>query len=202
MKKAIFLSMFFIMFYNANLAADTNTVTSTITGTNTITGTTTIDRTPPTANAPNVIINNSDVCKSGYTAGIQSSVVGLATGITIKDENCERLKLSRSLYAMGMKIAAVSALCQDHRVFDAMMMAGTPCPHKGKIGDEALAAWKENPQDVPKKSTSLNENSDKKITSPFALDAEKNDSRKKREPFKNKMGMGYSAREIWEEGEN
>ena len=85
MKKAIFLSMFFIMFYNANLAADTNTVTSTITGTNTITGTTTIDKTPPTANAPNVIINNSDVCKSGYTAGIQSSVVGLATGITIRD---------------------------------------------------------------------------------------------------------------------
>ena len=103
---------------------------------------------------------------------------------------------------MGMKVAAVSALCQDSRVFDAMMMAGTPCPHKGKIGDEALAAWKENPQDVPKKSTSLNENSDKKTTSPFALDTEKNDSRKKREPFKNKMGMGYSAREIWEEGEN
>ena len=180
MKKAIFLSMFFIMFYNANLAADTNTVTSTITGTNTITGTTTIDKTPPTANAPNVIINNSDVCKSGYTAGIQSSVVGLATGITIRDENCERLKLSRSLYAMGMKVAAVSALCQDHRVFDAMMMAGTPCPHKGKIGDEALAAWKENPQDVPKNSTSLNENSDKKTTSPFALDTEKNDSRKKK----------------------
>ena len=198
MKKAIFLSMFFIMFYNANLAADTNTVTSTITGTNTITGTTTIDKTPPTANAPNVIINNSDVCKSGYTAGIQSSVVGLATGITIKDENCERLKLSRSLYAMGMKVAAVSTLCQDYRVFDAMMMAGTPCPYKGKIGDEALVAWKENPRNVPKKSTSLNENSDKKTTSPFALDNEKGDSKKRKNRF-DRQGIGYSAREIWEE---
>ena len=201
MKKAIFLSMFFIMFYNANLAADTNTVTSTITGTNTITGTTTIDKTPPTANAPNVIINNSDVCKSGYTAGLQSSVVGLATGVTIRDENCERLKLSRSLYAMGMKVAAVSALCQDSRVFDAMMMAGTPCPYKGKIGDEALAAWKENPRDVPKNSTSLNENSDKKTTSPFALDNEKRDSKKRKNRF-DRQGIGYSAREIWEEEKN
>ena len=184
MKKAIFLSMFFIMFYNVTFAADTNTVTSTITGTNTITGTTTIDRMPPTANAPNVIINNSDVCKSGYTAGIQSSVIGLATGITIRDQNCDRLKLSRSLYRIGMKVAAISALCQDYRVFDAMMMAGTPCPYKGKIGDEALVAWKENPRDVPKKSTSLNE---------------KNNSQKRGGQFDH-QGIGYSAREAWENG--
>ena len=194
MKKAIFLSMFFIMFYNVTFAADTNTVTSTITGTNTITGTTTIDKTPPTANAPNVIINNTDVCKSGYTAGIQSSVVGLATGITIKDENCERLKLSRSLYAMGMKVAAVSTLCQDYRVFDAMMMAGTPCPYKGKIGDEALVAWQENPRNVPRKSTSLDENPDKKNTS-------RKRSAIKRESRFDQRGIGYSAREAWEEGD-
>ena len=194
MKKAIFLSMFFIMFYNVTFAADTNTVTSTITGTNTITGTTTIDKTPPTANAPNVIINNTDVCKSGYTAGIQSSVVGLATGITIRDQNCERLKLSRSLYAMGMKVAAVSTLCQDYRVFDAMMMAGTPCPYKGKIGDEALVAWQENPRNVPRKSTSLDENPDKKNTS-------RKRSAIKRESRFDQRGIGYSAREAWEEGD-
>ena len=185
MKKAILLSMFFIMFYNVKLAADTNTVTSTITGTNTITGTTTIDKTPPTANAPNVIINNNDVCKSGYTAGLQSSVVGLATGVTVRDENCERIKLSRSLYAMGMKVAAVSALCQDERVFDAMMMAGTPCPYKGKIGEEALAARKENPQDIPKNTTSLKVNQTKRWKDPFR-----------------KKGVGYSAREVWEEGDD
>ena len=186
MRKAIFLSMFFIMFCHVSFAADTNTVTSTITGTNTITGTTTVDRTPPTANAPNVIINNNDVCKSGYSAGLQSPVVGLSTGVTIKDENCERIKLSRSLYAMGMKVAAVSALCQDARVFDAMMMAGTPCPYKGKIGDEALTAWKENIQDVPKDSISL-----RKVK----------DTQRKRDPFR-KKGMGYSARESWERGDN
>ena len=155
MKKAILLSMFFIMFCHVSFAADTNTVTSTITGTNTITGTTTVDKTPPTANAPNVIINNNDVCRSGYSAGLQSSVVGLSTGVTVEDKNCERIKLSRSLYAMGMKVAAVSALCQDARVFDAMMMAGTPCPYYGAIGDDARESWKKNTKDIPEGSLIL-----------------------------------------------
>ena len=173
------------MFCHVSFAADTNTVTSTITGTNTITGTTTIDKTPPTANAPNIIINNNDVCRSGYSAGLQSPVVGLSTGVTVEDKNCERIKLSRSLYAMGMKVAAVSALCQDARVFDAMMMAGTPCPYKGKIGDEALTAWKNNPQDIPKRATSL------KVTQ----------TKKKKSPFR-KKGVGYSAKEVWEQGDD
>ena len=50
---------------------------------------------------------------------------------------------------MGMKVAAVSTLCQDARVFDAMWMAGTPCPHLGAIGDDAKKSWEENPEDVP-----------------------------------------------------
>ena len=76
-------------------------------------------------------------------------ILGIASGITITDENCERMKLSRSLFGMGMKVAAVSTLCQDARVFDAMLMAGTPCPYKGKIGKEAQEAWEENPEDIP-----------------------------------------------------
>ena len=50
---------------------------------------------------------------------------------------------------MGMKVAAVAALCQDARVFDAMMMAGTPCPFKGKIGSDAQKGWEENPDLAP-----------------------------------------------------
>ena len=42
---------------------------------------------------------------------------------------------------MGMKVAAVSLMCQDKRVFDAMMNAGTPCPYDGLIGQEAKTAW-------------------------------------------------------------
>ena len=70
----------------------------------------------------------------------------------MRDENCERIKLSRGLYDMGMKVAAVSMMCQDVRVFDAMLMAGTPCPFKGKIGDEALEAWNLNSAFAPMES--------------------------------------------------
>jgi hypothetical protein len=52
---------------------------------------------------------------------------------------------------MGMRVAAVSLLCQDPRVFGAMEMAGTPCPFMGKIGEEASAAWVENADARPDK---------------------------------------------------
>ena len=123
--------------------------------TNTVSSTVVTDKAPPTANAPSVVVNNSDVCKSAYSAGLQTGFAGVATGITVSDENCERIKLSRSLFGMGMKVAAVSTLCQDARVFDAMMMAGTPCPYKGKIGKDALEAWKNNPDDMPEGATAL-----------------------------------------------
>ena len=132
--------------------AETNTVTSTVTGT------TTVDKTPPTASAPNVMINNQDVCSTGTSAAVQTQVLGIAGGTTIRDLNCERLKLSRSLYGMGMKVAAVSLLCQDARVFEAMEMAGTPCPYKGKIGIEAAKAWAENPEKRPDYEKWLKEN--------------------------------------------
>ena len=130
-----------VVFLSTNLAAaDTNT---------TVSSTVVTDKAPPTANAPSVVVNNSDVCKSAFSAGVQTQILGIASGMTVTDENCERLKLARSLYGMGMKVAAVSALCQDARVFDAMIMAGTPCPYRGKIGEDALVAWNENPQDIP-----------------------------------------------------
>jgi hypothetical protein len=40
-------------------------------------------------------------------------------------------------------------MCQDRRVFDAMMAAGTPCPFEGKIGEAARQAWEENKDRVP-----------------------------------------------------
>lgn len=130
-------------------SAETNTVTSTVTSSNTVSGTTTVDKTPPTASAPNVVVNNQDVCTTAVSAAVQTQVLGIAGGTTIKDLNCERLKLSRALYGMGMKVAAVSMLCQDARVFNAMEMAGTPCPYKGKIGMEAARAWAKDPEARP-----------------------------------------------------
>jgi len=124
--------------------ADSNTVSS-----STVTGTTTVDRTPSTAASPNVIINNQDVCTTGISGAAQSAWFGLSFGKTIRDENCERLKLARSLYGMGMKVASVSLMCQDTRVFQAMEMAGTPCPIDGKIGEAAKVIWDKEPYRRP-----------------------------------------------------
>jgi hypothetical protein len=124
------------------IAADTNTVSSTVVTNNT----------PPTANAPSVVVNNSDICKTAASTAVQTQILGLATGVTITDENCERIKLSRSLYSMGMKVAAVSTLCADFRVFDSMWMAGTYCPYMGAIGEDAKKGWEENPDLVPEGS--------------------------------------------------
>ena len=99
-----------------------------------------------------MVINNSDVCKSAASAAVQTQILGFASGITITDENCERIKLGRQLYLMGMKVAAVATMCQDARVFDAMWMAGTPCPFYGQIGDDAKAGWEACPDCVPAKS--------------------------------------------------
>lgn len=167
---------------SSTVFAQTNTVTSTVTGTNTVSGTTTVDKTPPTASAPGVVINNSDVCKQGLSGAVQTGVIGVATGITITDENCERIKLARSLFGMGMKVAAVSTLCQDARIFDAMIMAGTPCPYKGKIGKAALTAWIANPKDIPDGSNILR----KKIRE---VKREKKAEEEKAKPAKTKTNL-------------
>ena len=159
-----------VLFPTLSFAADTNTVSSTVV----------TDKAPPTANAPSIVVNNSDVCKSAFSAGVQTQILGIASGITITDENCERMKLSRSLFGMGMKVAAVSTLCQDARVFDAMIMAGTPCPYKGKIGEDAKKAWEENPEDIPSGSLLM-------------ADLKKNKVKKKTETNKERKNHDYQA---------
>jgi len=129
-------------------AADTNTVSSTV-----------IDKSVPTASAPSVVVNNSDICKTATSGAVQTQIFGIATGVTITDENCERIKLSRSLYGMGMKVAAVSILCQDVRVFDSMWSAGTFCPSpiSSKIGIEAKQEWLDNKHLIPEGSFLLDQ---------------------------------------------
>jgi len=104
---------------------------------------------PASAIAPSILSYSQDLCTTGKSGAFQGQVFGFSTGRTIRDENCERLKLSKYIYDMGMKVAAVSILCQDERVFAAMEMAGTPCPYMGKIGKEASTGWKENRTDRP-----------------------------------------------------
>ena len=92
---------------------------------------------------------NSDLCTTGVSGAVQTQILGVSSGGTVRDRNCERLKNAKTLYDMGMKVAAVSVLCQDRRVFDAMWHAGTPCPFEGEIGEQARVAWQANPDRIP-----------------------------------------------------
>ena len=96
---------------------------------------------PPTAVAPSITTINNDICAVGASGAAQTQILGIAFGATMRDMNCERIKLSKNLYDMGMKVAAVANLCQDDRVFQAMLDAGTPCPVEGKIGEQAREIW-------------------------------------------------------------
>ena len=147
MKNILFLVFFSILIiFSYSIQAETNTVSSTV-----------VTSTPSTANAPSVVVNNSDVCKTAASGSVQTQIFGIASGVTITDENCERIKLSRQLYAMGMKVAAVSLLTQDYRVFDAMWSAGTYPPINGKIGLEAKEEWLVNKHLIPEGSYLLDE---------------------------------------------
>ena len=131
-----------LLFVTTQVFAETNTVSSTVV----------TNSTPPTASAPSVVMNNSDICKVSASAAVQTQILGIAGAKVVDDELCALLKISKNLYMSGMKVAAVSTLCQDPRAWDAMLMAGTPCPYFGAIGGEAEEGWKANMDLIPEGS--------------------------------------------------
>ena len=144
MKHLIFVSGLLLIAMTSHAQEEPIVTESTTTSTVTTTGTmeTTVKSPPPSAISPQIISNgNSDLCTFGVAGAVQTQILGISMGSTVRDENCEKLKNAKTLYDMGMKVAAVSVMCQDQRVFDAMMDAGTPCPFDGLIGDEAKRAW-------------------------------------------------------------
>ena len=104
---------------------------------------------PPTASAPSYNSMTQDVCSTGASLGVQTFGLGITGGKHFIDKNCERLKLSRILNDFGMRVAAVAILCQDERVFEAMIQAGTVCPIDGKIGAEAMKLWSKYDHERP-----------------------------------------------------
>jgi len=104
---------------------------------------------PPTAGAPSYNSMTQDVCAVGGSLGVQTFGLGISGGKHFIDKNCERLKLARILNDFGMKVAAVAILCQDERVFESMIQAGTPCPIDGKIGKEAQELWSKYDHERP-----------------------------------------------------
>ena len=126
----------------SNLMAEPIVTDSTSRSYNESSSTTTVKSPPPTAVAPAITTINNDVCATAASGAVQTQILGISIGSTVRDMNCERIKLSKNLYDMGMKVAAVATLCQDDRVFQAMLDAGTPCPVQGKIGENAKEIWK------------------------------------------------------------
>ena len=108
-----------------------------------------IKSSPPSAAAPSYNSMTQDVCAVGVSGGLQTFGFGVSGGKHVIDKNCERLKLARILNDFGMKVAAVAILCQDERVFESMIQAGTPCPIDGRIGKEALALWQKYDHERP-----------------------------------------------------
>ena len=161
--KKIFISLFAIIFatnvwagstqtnvsgsntaIEGNYSSESSTTYQSGSSSNTTTSSTTnsnIKSAPPSSNAPSYNSMTQDVCAVGASVGVQTFGVGLSGGKHFIDKNCERLKLARILNDFGMKVAAVAILCQDERVFESMIQAGTPCPIDGKIGKDALALW-------------------------------------------------------------
>jgi len=132
--------------YQSGSSQSTTTTNTTNNSNNSYPGDT---RTVPSASAPSISAMSQDLCTVGVGIGIQKPLIGGSIGITKRDMNCERMKLAKLLFDFNMKVSAVAILCQDARVFQSMVMAGTPCPFQGKIGADALAEWNKYDQQRP-----------------------------------------------------
>lgn len=147
MNKALWLAVLLPVMAMAEPIVTDSTTKSTVHTTGSVT--TTLKSPPPSAISPSLSGGNSDSCTVGVAGAVQTQILGISAGTTTRDLNCERLKNAKTLYDMGMKVAAVSVLCQDLRVFDAMIMAGTPCPYNGIIGTDAKIAWENDEGAIP-----------------------------------------------------
>jgi hypothetical protein len=101
----------------------------------------------PSAMAPSMSAFSQDVCAVPVSAAGNFGFVSLSGGTVLLDENCVKIKLAKTLNDLGLKVAAVSVLCQDSKVWDAMEMSGSPCPMGGSVGQAAKKAWfQRNPE--------------------------------------------------------
>ncbi len=147
--RKILLALTLILSSSVAVAQTVEPIVTESTSTINSTSETTLNTPPPTAASPSINTANSDLCLVGTAGAVQTQILGISGGDMTIDPTCERLKISKTLYDMGMKVAAVSVMCQDPRVFEAMVNAGTPCPVNGKIGPEALAEWDAKPEMKP-----------------------------------------------------
>ena len=133
------------------IAADPIPIVSESTITSTGTQTTTVKSPPPSAIASQITSSSSDfLCSVSASGAIQTQILGISLGAMHEDELCQTLQLSHALYNMGMKVAAISVLCENEIVFRSMAHAGSFCPYESLLGEDAKAAWEVHTDKIPK----------------------------------------------------
>ena len=160
------VACFWIVFVFPVLAVDESSITQNTTSTVTTKSEneTTVNSPPPSAISPNVGGTNSDLCTISSSGAMGTQIFSLSLGATYTEKNCIRLKMAKTLYDFGMKVAAVSLLCADPsgEVHRSMAMAGTPCPYMGLIGADATAAWEVHSDEIPVPSIDVQKTTEEK----------------------------------------
>jgi len=122
--------------YQSGSSSNTTTTNSTNNNTNTKTAVN-------SSSAPGMSVYGQDSCVISLAAGV--TVIGFSGsfGSYYTDPNCERRKSVSVLAKLGMKVAAISLMCQDENVWLAMASSATYCPIDGLIGEAAKKRWEE-----------------------------------------------------------
>lgn len=110
---------------------------------------TTVKSPPPSAISPNITTINNYNCSTGLSGAVQTQILGISMGSTVRDMNCEMLLKSRELYSQQMKAPATTVLCQDANIWWGMWDAGVYCPIEGKFGLSAKEFWEANKDLMP-----------------------------------------------------
>jgi hypothetical protein len=98
----------------------------------------------PTAIAPSISAYSQDLCVVPVTGAVSGGIISVAGGTTVEDKACQARKYAKVLNDLGLKVAAVSVMCQSSiEVWEAMEMSGSPCPIGASTGVAARSAWYE-----------------------------------------------------------
>lgn len=137
--------------YNSDSTVSSNNTTTDTSTTNNYNGAGSSSEMPVgSAISPSYMSNGVDTCLKGSGGSVQTVGVGISSGNYELDENCLRLRESKLLADLNMKVAAVSRLCDSIKVFRAMLLSGTPCPiiSGGRLvaGRKGLIVIKQQPE--------------------------------------------------------
>ena len=116
-------------FHGDNSTTNSNNTTTDTSTSNTYNGAGSSSEIPVgSAITPSYMSNGQDTCLKGSGGSLQTVGVGLSSGTYEVDPNCDRRRDAKLLSDLGMKVAAVSRMCESLEVWKAMLMSGTPCP--------------------------------------------------------------------------